>query len=193
MLSLSLFLFLCPLKNGGHFSSALVSGVTQWSIGEIIYLEGLSETFAEHPICGVTFEIRAWSCAKAHSLRPHSQFLASGVFCKVPAEKAPLFRRKTIFQRSLSVRHPKGARSIGIGHPRSGDRCTKTLPYPLDPLWVAEQSLQRPRQCVAHTSLSISATPWRGRGIACIARSTGLRGYAPRPVAIRWPCCLAWP
>ena len=54
-----------------------------------------------------------------------------------------------IYLEGLSVRHPKGARSIGIGHPRSGDRCTKTLPYPLDPLWVAEQSLQRPRQGVA--------------------------------------------
>ena len=32
-----------------------------------------------------------------------------------------------------------GARSIGIGHPRSGDRCTAPLPYPLDPLRVAEQ------------------------------------------------------
>ncbi|WP_211204672.1 hypothetical protein, partial [Porphyromonas bennonis] len=53
----------------------------------------------------------------------------------------------------------------------SGDRCTKTLPYPLDPLWVAEQSLQRPRQGVALTRLAMSATPWRGRGIACIARS----------------------
>ena len=27
VLSLSLFLFLCPLKNGGHFSSALVSSM----------------------------------------------------------------------------------------------------------------------------------------------------------------------
>ena len=54
-----------------------------------------------------------------------------------------------IYLEGLSVRHPKGARSIGIGHPRSGDRCTKTLPYPLDPLWVAEQSLQRPRKGVA--------------------------------------------
>ena len=54
-----------------------------------------------------------------------------------------------IYIEGLSVRHPKGARSIGIGHPRSDDRCTKTLPYPLDPLWVAEQSLQRPRQGVA--------------------------------------------
>ena len=74
-----------------------------------------------------------------------------------------------IYLEGLSERHPKGARSIGIGHPRSGDRCTKTLPYPLDPLWVAEQSLQRPRQGVALTSQAISATPWRGRGIACNA------------------------
>ncbi len=29
--------------------------------------------------------------------------------------------------------------SIGIGHPRSGDRCAETRPYPLDPLRVAEQ------------------------------------------------------
>ena len=38
-----------------------------------------------------------------------------------------------IYLKGLSVRHPKGARSIGIGHPRSGDRCTKTLlsPRPL--------------------------------------------------------------
>ena len=32
---------------------------------------------------------------------PHSQFLASGAFCKVPAEKAVLFRRKIILQRSF--------------------------------------------------------------------------------------------
>ena len=69
----------------------------------------------------------------------------------------------------LSVRHLKGVRSIGIGHRFADDRCTKTLPYPLDPLWVAEQRLQRPRQGVTLTSLAISATPWRGRGIACNA------------------------
>ena len=32
-----------------------------------------------------------------------------------------------------------GARSIGIGHPRSGDRCVATHPTPDDPLRVAEQ------------------------------------------------------
>ena len=42
------------------------------------------------------------------------------------------------------VRHPKGARSIGIGHPRSGDRCTVTRPYRLDPLRVAEQKSSFP-------------------------------------------------
>ena len=82
-----------------------------------------------------------------------------------------------IYPEGLSVRHPKGARSIGIGHPRSGDRCTKTLPYPLDPLWVAEQSLQRPRQGVALTSQAISATPWRGRisFLHPLPRSSALR------------------
>ena len=44
-----------------------------------------------------------------------------------------------IYHGGSSVRHPKGARSIGIGHLRSGDRCTETLLYPIDPLWVAEQ------------------------------------------------------
>ena len=38
------------------------------------------------------------------------------------------------------VRHPKGARSIGIGHPRS----TETRRYPLDPLRVAEQKSSFP-------------------------------------------------
>ena len=27
-----------------------------------------------------------------------------------------------------------------IGHPRSGDRCTASHPYPFDPLWVAEHT-----------------------------------------------------
>ena len=35
-----------------------------------------------------------------------------------------------------SGRHPKGARSIGIGHPRSGDRClwSEPRPYPSTPI-----------------------------------------------------------
>ena len=49
-----------------------------------------------------------------------------------------------IYPGGSSVRHPKGARSIGIGHPRSGDRCTVTRPYPLDPLRVAEQKSSFP-------------------------------------------------
>ena len=40
---------------------------------------------------------------------------------------------------------------------------------------------QRPRQGVALTGQSTRATPCRGRGMACNALSTGLRGYAPRP------------
>ena len=42
-------------------------------------------------------------------------------------------------QGGSSVRHPKGARSIGIGHRFADDRCTETRSYPLDPLRVAEQ------------------------------------------------------
>ena len=51
----------------------------------------------------------------------------------------PLSTGVIIYLEGLSVRHPKGARSIGIGHPRSGDRCADTRLDPLDPLRVAEQ------------------------------------------------------
>ena len=65
--------------------------------------------------------------------------------CKVcPAEVTHLSIGVTIYPGGSSVRHPKGARSIGIGHPRSGDRCTVTRPYPLDPLRVAEQKSSFP-------------------------------------------------
>ena len=33
-----------------------------------------------------------------------------------------------------SGKHPKGARFIGIGHPRRGDRCTEPRPYPSTPI-----------------------------------------------------------
>ena len=80
-----------------------------------------------------------------------------------------------IYQEGLSVRHPKGARSIGIGHPRSGDRCTKTLPYPLDPLWVAEQSLQRPRQGVAGLlALPAPHSSLLDEWLRCLANATPL-------------------
>ncbi len=82
----------------------------------------------------------------------------------------------------LSVRHPKGARSIGIGHPRSGDRCTKTLPYPLDPLWVAEQSLQRPRQGVAGLlALPAPHSSLLDEWLRCLSNASPLsrRGEAP--------------
>ena len=60
------------------------------------------------------------------------------------------------------MRHPKGARSLGIGHPQSGDRCAETRPYPIDPLGSPSSPPQQPRQGVALTSQSISATHWRG-------------------------------
>ena len=73
-------------------------------------------------------------------------------------------------QGGSSVRHPKGARSIGIGHPRSGDRCTETRPYPFDPLRVAEQKSSfsatrkgsRPN-AFAYTDSSPAATASRSR------------------------------
>ena len=67
------------------------------------------------------------------------------------------------------MRHPKGARSIGIGHPRSGDRCAKTRPCPLDPLRIAEQKFpfQTDPARASHSPERLdSATPLRGRGIA---------------------------
>ena len=43
------------------------------------------------------------------------------------------------FRKQRSRSPSCNSRSIGIGHPRSGDRCTETRPYILDPLWVAVQ------------------------------------------------------
>ena len=70
---------------------------------------------------------------------------------------------------------------IGIGHPRSGDRCAEARPYPFDSLWVAEQSLQRPRQGVAHTSQPISATPYGVAGSLAMPdpRVVGAKKRAP--------------
>ena len=58
-----------------------------------------------------------------------------------------------------------GARSIGIGHPRSGDRCTAPIPFPLDPA-RASPSRESP-----------SRRPARGRGLLGMAihRSSALR------------------
>ena len=86
-----------------------------------------------------------------------------------------------IYLEGLSVRHPKGARSIGIGHPRSGDRCTMTLPYPLDPLRVTGKE----DFC--------SATRKGSRGINH-ALYIGLRHYVARPMpmeraSLRMPVC----
>ena len=46
---------------------------------------------------------------------------------------------ETEFRKQRSRSPSCNSLSIGIGHPQSGDRCTETRPYPLDPLWVAEQ------------------------------------------------------
>ena len=51
---------------------------------------------------------------------------------------------ETEFRKQRSRSPSCNSRSIGIGHPRSGDRCAKTRPYPLDPWWVAEQKSPSP-------------------------------------------------
>ena len=58
-------------------------------------------------------------------------------------------------------------RSIGIGHPRSGDRCIAPHPSTTTP---PERRTYRP---------AISATPWRGRGEGIRQLSRGRRGCAP--------------
>ena len=53
-----------------------------------------------------------------------------------------------------------------------------------DDLW-ADRPLDLDPARASHTRGELdSATPWRGRGFACIVRSTGLRGCAPRPGAM---------
>ena len=76
--------------------------------------------------------------------RTQENGVRTGISVDARPEVTPLSTGVIIYLEGLSVRHPKGARSIGIGHPRSGDRCTKTLPYPLDPLWVAVQRSSPP-------------------------------------------------
>ena len=82
------------------------------------------------------------------------------------------------------MRHPKGARSIGIGHPRSGDRCTETRPYPLDPLRVAEQKSFFPAtrkgsrpNAFAYTSVfgtsCLDRCLWNGHPCGCRYSFTG--------------------
>ena len=97
-----------------------------------------------------------------------------------------------IYQGGLSVRHPKGARSIGIGHPRSGDRCTETLPYPLDPLRVAEQKSSFPAthkgsrpNAYAYTSVigtsCLDRCIWNGHPCGCRYAVRAYYIWAERP------------
>ena len=46
---------------------------------------------------------------------------------------------ETEFRKQRSRSPSCSSLSIGIGHPRIGDRCVETRSYSLDPLWVAEQ------------------------------------------------------
>ena len=51
---------------------------------------------------------------------------------------------KTEFRKQRSRSPSCNSRSIGIGHPQSGDRCANTRLNPLDPLRVAEQKFPFP-------------------------------------------------
>ncbi len=113
--------------------------------------------------------------------------------------------RVIIYQGGSSGRHPKGARSIGIGHPRSGDRCTEAHPKPHDPLRVAESphsATHKGSWHIAYACTSVFGTScldrclWSGHPCGCrytdnlnshwrswpmtLKRSTG---RAPRRVA----------
>ena len=70
------------------------------------------------------------------------------------------------YQGGSSVRHPKGARSIGIGHRFSDDRCTEPHPYPSTPCGSPSRNslFWRPAKGVHSPGRLDSATPWRGRG-----------------------------
>ena len=94
--------------------------------------------------------------------------------------------RVIIYQGGSSGRHPKGARSIGIGHPLRGDRCADTHFDPLDPMGSPSRNppFRRPCEGVALVrEPGNQCDTLTGSRTACGARSTGLRGYAPRPVA----------
>jgi len=75
----------------------------------------------------------------------------------------------------------QGARSIGIGHPRSGDRCVATHPYHLDPLRVAEQtslpSATRKGSCRFSQSLYIGLRHYVARPMPRERASFGCRYY----------------
>ncbi len=78
------------------------------------------------------------------------------------------------------MRHPKGARPIGIGHQRSGNRCAETSAYPLDPLGRRAE-IPNPGDPAGASRISGSqapgATPLQGRGrLGCLIHgSSGLR------------------
>ena len=66
------------------------------------------------------------------------------------------------------------SRSIGIGHPRSGDRCANTRLNPLDPLRVAEQKFPFPTPPLrsSHSPANLIVRhPCGVAGVVCDARS----------------------
>ena len=75
------------------------------------------------------------------------------------------------------MRHPKGARSIGIGHPRSGDRCADTRLNPLDPLRVAEKKSPFPAPPSGHRIPRASLIVRHPSGVAGLLVMPGPRVF----------------
>ena len=72
------------------------------------------------------------------------------------------------------MRHPKGARSIGIGHRFADDRFADTLLDPLNPLRVAEQKFPFPTPPLrsSHSPANLIVRhPCGVAGVVCDARS----------------------
>ena len=83
------------------------------------------------------------------------------------------------------MRHPKGARSIGIGHPRSGDRCANTRLNPIDPLRVAEQAFPFPAPPSGRRIPRASLIVRRPSGVAGLLAMPDPRVFGATPLD-RW-------
>ena len=85
--------------------------------------------------------------------------------------------RRTVRMGQRSLRRSYGSRQ---GSPLHSHRSSRDSG---DDLW-ADRPLDLDPARVSHTPVSLSVRRPGGVAIACFAWSTGLRGYAPRPVAM---------
>ena len=119
---------------------------------------------------------------ESSGLRPST----SGLKKRAPLRGASYLLRYLIGQvRQVGrgVRHPKGARSIGIGHPQSGDRCVENRFHPLNPLRVAEQS--PPYDPARASHLRVRASVRRPGGVVGWLATSDPRVFGAMPLD-RW-------